>query len=462
MPRRTVPSVGFHPWTYRSPMPYRQTKYSVSYGKILGSGLVPVGWLAMSDSPLDEYRDQILQLAEVGWGNSRIANHLADEFGLSTSKDSVRRAKRRWATDKGSSPKSDTKRSLKLSGNSVDITSRKMKSPDDILKSSSLDPAEWTIKVFKEWDAQVGEGEVIQMQSLAAERTASSFVRAAMPAREPLKQYAKPKQKKIKGPTLIPIMPDMHCPLEEPVLCDGFAAFLADHRDQISKVVNLGDGDDASAFGRHPKNPKYDQPAQAGIDGLYYRLRQQREAVPDVPIIIFPGNHDVWLQRRILESIPGLYGLRQAASDEELLGLRNLLRLDELQIEYLDPQGGEYFESTYEVAPGLILMHGNATGEYGGAAKEVKTWESSVGQGHDHKLAMVAVTRRLPNGTEVQRYAISFGTASRRDLGYDPKRNVNQGFGVIVLHEDGRWHPEFATFDPQRQDVCFRSWRYSG
>lgn len=348
---------------------------------------------------------------------------------------------------------------MRVLGNLAEITRERLDSPEDILRDAKLDPDEWTIRGYKEWDAQAGGGGITRMQSISAERTVESFIRAASPARPEGKLFKPKKQKQGKKPILIGIMPDMHCPHEEPVLCDGFAAWAAEY--QPAKIVNIGDGDDASSFGRHPKNPKYDRPAQEGIDGYYHRLRQQREAVPDAEIIVLPGNHDFWLQRRVLESLPAAYGLRRAASEEEVLGIEHLLRLDELGIEYICAEGGEYHEVFYPIVDDLVLMHGNMAGEHGGATKEIKSWEGSVGQGHDHKLAMVAVTRRLPNGTEVQRYAMSFGTASKRSLGYDPRKNVNQGFAVIVLHPDGRWHPEFATYCPQRNDLCWRDFRYS-
>jgi hypothetical protein len=107
-------------------------------------------------------------------------------------------------------------------------------------------------------------------------------------------------------------------------------------------------------------------------------------------------------------------------------------------------------------------MHGRRTGKHGGAALEIEGWEgTSIGQGHDHKLAVTAITRRLPDNTEVQRWAISAGTMARRNLGYDPRRNVNQGFIVIVVWPDGHWHPEVAAYDPQTMTTTWRDWRYN-
>lgn len=414
----------------------------------------------ISQSPLESRLKEVATLYKQGTTLRSIARYL-QETGLETSETSIRRLIRKHKSlfeHKTTIPKPFVAQTeVHLLGDTLKIESNAFTKPDDILVAAGLDPIEWTVERYRTTQKD-GKNPTTQT-SLSVRRSSQAIVRAATTERQEGRKFSKPKKpKSFKKPILIGIMPDMHCPLEEPVICDGFAAWAKEF--QPAKIVNLGDGDDASAFGRHPKNPKYDRPAQEGIDGYYKRLLQQRQAVPDAEIVVLPGNHDHWLQRRVLEYLPALHGLRRAASEEEALSLKHLLRLDELQIEYIDPEGGQYFDSTYTIADDFTLMHGNFSAEYGGATKEIKGWEGSVGQGHDHKLALVAITRRLPDGTEVQRYAASFGTASSRALGYDPKKNVNQGFGVVVLHPDGRWHIEFAYYCPQKNDITWRDWRY--
>jgi hypothetical protein len=75
-------------------------------------------------------------------------------------------------------------------------------------------------------------------------------------------------------------------------------------------------------------------------------------------------------------------------------------------------------------------------------------------------MEFTAVTKRLANGTETQRYAINAGTMARRDLGYSAARDCQQGWWVFVVHEDGRWHPEMVLFDPQTSETTWRDWRW--
>ncbi len=427
--------------------------------------------MGASGSPLDPHLEQIAAWAASGLTNTDIVRELS-KIGVETTRDSVRRAKKRaGAIVSGVNPDT-SKPGISIEGNTATINGpwaklkdRKQISPDELKELHGLNPSEWieTKSVASWWGSPKDPSYQLKIW---LEKKPKLILQAAAPESSKGKVFPKPSGRVDRSkPILIPVMPDMHCPLEEPTLCDGFAAFLKQYRKRIPRIVYLGDGDDASSFGRHSKNPKYDRPAQEGVDGYYHRLRQGREACPDAEMVVLPGNHDWWIHRRVLENVPGLYGLKQAGTDTELLHPRHLLRLNELQIDFIDPRGGEYHEATYTVPEcgDLVLMHGNATGPYGGAVKEIAGWDgTSTGQGHDHKLAMVAITRRRPDGTEVQHYALSFGTASTRSLGYDPRKNVNQGFGVIVVWPDGRWHPEFAHYDPQRDDVTWRDFRYLG
>jgi hypothetical protein len=186
------------------------------------------------------------------------------------------------------------------------------------------------------------------------------------------------------------------------------------------------------------------------------------DATPGAIRKLLFGNHDYWLEKRVLELFPNLAKLRR--KDEELphLAISTILRLDDIGWDYFYTEG-EYHDVTVEIVPGLVGMHGTRTGKHGGALKEIEKWEGvSVVQGHDHTLGMTAVRYRLPGGRHVQRYGISAGSAAQADLGYDPAHNVGQGFPVLVLWPDGTWGVDFALYDPLTKTTTFRSWRYDG
>lgn len=260
------------------------------------------------------------------------------------------------------------------------------------------------------------------------------------------------------GPRYIPLFPDPHCPLQERALCAAAENWLETFKPDT--WICLGDEQDASAFSRHRSNPAFDFDANTGLEETYRQLERWAIAADGVEWLLLPGNHSYWLKLRLLEKLPALAGLKQPGSGVEFLSLDNLLNLKSLNGKAVEAPG-EYFDATLQVLEDLTAMHGTKTGKHGGAATEIEGWEgTSIIQGHDHKLTVVAITRRLPDGTEVQRWAVSAGTMAKRELGYDPRRNVNQGFIVIVVWEDGRWKPEIVDYDPQTQSTTWRDWRY--
>lgn len=279
-----------------------------------------------------------------------------------------------------------------------------------------------------------------------------------MPRPEGWKAPRRPARHVSGQPELVPIISDPHCPFHEPIIIDAFAAWLDEHRP--ARAYILGDESDLPSLGKYRKNPRMHCTVQECIDSTYDVLAKWRAASPETEMTILAANHTHGrLDGYVLDNAPELHGLSRAHEEEELLSMPYLLRLDELDISYVEAEG-EYHDSTIEIAPGIIAMHGTAAGVHGGAIREIGNWEGSVIQGHDHKSVLAARIRRRPDNTEVLRWAWSIGAASQRDLGYTAKRDVAQGFGVLTLHSDGRWQPEPASYDPEYNDVTWRSWRY--
>lgn len=261
-------------------------------------------------------------------------------------------------------------------------------------------------------------------------------------------------------PVIVPIFSDPHFPLHEPALYEASLAFLDEHAASVREVIVNGDEGDWTPFGRHRTNRRVNITVAEAIGGVYKGLAGWRAAAPDAPIKLLPGNHSHWLQARLLEMFPAAVGIRRPGDDHDLLSLRSVCRLDELHIDYLDTPG-EYHDVHYQIADGLIVMHGTRTGKHGGATKEIEVWEgASVMQGHDHSGALTVVNYRLADGGYAQRYAVSCLAMARRDLGYSPKRDVAQGFPVVTIHPSGQWHIDLALYDPQTRATTWRDWIY--
>ena len=335
-------------------------------------------------------------------------------------------------------------------------------SPEDVLVEHGLDPAEWDVTSYtsNRWHAPTKHGkQQLEQSKLVARRSVLSMVRPAA-AREPGWVAPRPKRFQRSKSRLIAVFGDPHCPLEERDFVDAQLAWLREY--QPTDVWLMGDAADNSPWKRHKRNRRIDCSPQEALDSTYRYLADIRAAVPDARIRLVYGNHDYWIIDRINEAVPQLATLRRPGENgTQIISLNDWLRLDELRIEANETQG-EYHDVTVQIADDLVGLHGVKSGPYGGAVREFDTWEgASVLQGHDHKAAIVLISKRLANNTEVQRVAISVGTSARRDLGYDHKRNVNQAFTTVTMHGSGEWHPELAIFNPQTRSTTWRDWIYT-
>ena len=334
-------------------------------------------------------------------------------------------------------------------------------SPKDMLIRHKQNPDNFTMTKMK--TNQWGDADNPKLQICCTwVPKIESFV---SPAYSDRKEGWKPKKlkkaKKNNGVLRFMILADPHAPLHEQVLTDAAAALAREV--QPDKIISLGDSSDNSPWTRHRKNPRkdLDHTAQEAVDGTYDWLAQIADAAPNAEKIVLAGNHDWWIYDRVLETIPQLATLKVAHSDERILDLERILRMDELGWKLASTQGGRYHDSVHAILDDVIGIHGVKTGKHGGALVEMATWEgATVIQGHDHKQTLARHVKRRVDGTESAHWSWSIGAMSRRDLGYDHKRDVHQGFGMMTVWPDGRWHPEIVSFDPQKGDVTYRDWRY--
>ncbi len=333
-----------------------------------------------------------------------------------------------------------------------------------VLRDHRLDPDVWKVRSFTDnwWDGPSQDGQIRYYQSkVVAEKiqTLDDFNIGFEPSWLP--PAPRPSRRKFTGPMMVPLFSDPHFPFHEPALYEASLAFLDQFQSQIKELLIPGDEGDWTPFGRHGKNrrPDLDISPNEAIMGVHEGLAGWRQALPNAPIKLLPGNHTHWLQLRLMERYPEAVGMVRPGEDFELLSLRSVVNLDSLHIEFLDTLG-QYHDIQYEIAPGLIAMHGTKTGEHGGAVKEIKTWEqASVMQGHDHSGQLTVICKRLPNGY-VQRYAVSVMAMCRKDLGYDPRHAVAQGFPVVTVWPDGAFHIDLAFFNPETQETTWRDFRY--
>lgn len=266
-------------------------------------------------------------------------------------------------------------------------------------------------------------------------------------------------KKASQGPRLTVISGDPHAPLHETTLCEHLCAYVEEHEAQIDQLGFLGDASDNSPFGRHRQTPAFSFSVSETWQAGYDHLASVRARAPEAKAWFSIGNHDHWPMQRARELGKGLAEMTLPGDKYPILDPRTYLRLDELGIECPGHPGAEYHASEIEVLPDLTAMHGTKAGTIGGAVKELAGWEgTAIIQGHDHKLGMFLVVRRLQGGRFAEHWAISAGTLARKDLGYDPKKNCAQGFLVIAVHPNGAWAPTFARYDHDREVTTCGEW----
>lgn len=337
---------------------------------------------------------------------------------------------------------------------------------EDVIEASTGTPAgEWNWEIRRnQWDVNTGrnaEGivELATMHQLTvrAWRKPEFLIPITMPVGW-TPPVAEPPARNYGEPWLIPLFSDPHAPNFQKELVEASVRWLEDF--QPERIWCLGDAANNSPFGRHGINLRLDCSPEDAIRSTTELLMRWTNAAPGAARTLIFGNHDYWLQKRVLELYPNLMKLKRWGEDKPHLSMSTVLRLDDIGWGYHETDG-EYHDVNIELVPDLVGMHGTRTGKHGGALKEIEQWEGvSIVQGHDHKLGMTAVRYRQPRGESVQRYGISAGTMANCDLGYDSAQNVGQGWPVISLYPDGRWHVDFALYDPQTKSTTWREWRY--
>ena len=242
---------------------------------------------------------------------------------------------------------------------------------------------------------------------------------------------------------LTALMGDFHAPHEDPDLLALACEWTRVHRPE--RIIFMGDlMDYGSTVSRH-KSTGFEPSLQENVDRAYGIIRAFAQASPGTKLTSLDGNHEQRMNSA-LESrglIP-LAHLTQAESNEAVLSSRHLLRLDELNVETVQPPepgyGYEFCETP--VCDGLVARHGHAakTGAGASALEHVKKLSRSIAIGHVHRLAVVYHST-WPDGALRQLIGVECGTMAkiRHGMGYASAGapDWQQGFAVIQKHESG-------------------------
>lgn len=202
-----------------------------------------------------------------------------------------------------------------------------------------------------------------------------------------------------------------------------------EHDGGVDEVVNLGDFLDLAALSRFIQEQTFASTMQPSIDRGHLFLCEQRMAAPDAKLVLIEGNHDKRLQNFITINALAAFGLKQANRPESwpVLSLPHVLRLDELDVEYIDAwPAGEYW-----INENLRAIHGHKVRSSGSTANTISKDNTGVStiMGHVHRIETHYKTTGTRNGP-MRTATVSAGCLCRVD-GAVP--SVNGAVGI-----DGR------------------------
>lgn len=322
--------------------------------------------------------------------------------------------------------------------------------PEEMLEERGINPNDVAYSTkLNQWEALGKDSEVITLRQMTVQTQQLKMF--PVYHLEPNWKPQKPVGKIRKSSSLTVILSDQHFPNHDKKLHKLVLQFLA--TTQPDEIILLGDIADSSPFKRHRKNPKHDTSIKDYQVGVYKCLAEYRAVAPAARIRLIVGNHDWWIYQRIREERPELEELVNPVTGDQLLSLSKLFGLDSLYIDVEQPTG-EYHDSLLFLTDDLVLLHGVKTG-IDAARKEIQTWEGlSVAQGHAHKGQLTMSVKRTKQG-ESLRFAINVPSLSNRDLGYDHKRDVAQGF-LVVQHHGELWNAELVPYMPQHECIMWR------
>ena len=243
--------------------------------------------------------------------------------------------------------------------------------------------------------------------------------REKMPAPEPIK-------KKPGEPLRWAFVTDYHCPYMDHGLHQTSLAFLKEH--PVDLLIHGGDLLNNGKWARHRSRPRFEEEKNEGIFQAGGILEQHREVVGDDGEIIWvPGNHDQWIEQRLIEDNSAALGTRGYKDEYDALDLRRLVDTKGSRVRYIDD---DWDLANYPITDKFTAMHGPATGK-SATDKVLEMLTGSAIYGHTHHGKMLYKTRHDPRtGSTESHVAIEAFMMARhhKGMGYANQPDWTQGF----------------------------------
>lgn len=226
--------------------------------------------------------------------------------------------------------------------------------------------------------------------------------------------------------------------------------------EQPEEIVILGDFLDLPSQGKYAQEAGFARTTQMAIDAGHEFLAKLRAVCPEAKIIIIEGNHDKRMQNFIEQNALAAFGLKKANMPESwpVMSLPNLLRLDELGIEYQDayPAAVSWDDDrTRNIHGTRSNAKGSTTAQYSNNLPHINTWV-----GHSHRCEITYKTVIGNRGEAIESYTANPGALCKTD-GTVPSvhsashatgasarivEDWQNGFGVNLYNDKGESWPQ--------------------
>lgn len=184
---------------------------------------------------------------------------------------------------------------------------------------------------------------------------------------------------------------------------------------QPNEIDLLGDLLDLPSQGKYAKEASFANTTQMAIDYLYEWLAKLRAACPEARITIIEGNHDKRMQNFVEMNALAAFGLRQGGLPDAMpvMSIPYLLRLDELDIEYVDayPTATKWDNATTRNIHGTRASSvGSTTSQYIKELPHINTWA-----GHTHRVEITYKSVIGYFGEPIESYSANPGCLCKSD-----------------------------------------------
>ena len=320
---------------------------------------------------------------------------------------------------------------------------------EDLLKAANVNKDEWCVTSWKAnaWETAHKVRDTMRKVTLHQvkanlERRIEATYRSAEPARVIPKIDHPGRKSKLKHAVIVPDLQagfawrDRYTylePMHDRKAMDAVVGLIREVNPHY--VVLLGDMVDFAPWStRFPRKPEYKQTTQPTIDELHWWLAEIRSSAPGAKVVYMAGNHEERMSKAMVERLSEATHLARVFEESPALSIRNLLRLDDLDIEYVGPYGSDWW-----LWDRIRINHGTKVRSGGGATAMAiaKTARWSEVYGHVHKVEMMQKTFHGPFGRNVIT-AMSPGCLCRVDgavPGVSLSPDWQQGCGIATLDE---------------------------